>query len=98
MVEQLFNTHKFLFTLNYEGKAKGKKIVFVDRDNAEKTIILDKIEVGTSAVSCKLYCHKGKRHIVPFIRIRTIWDENEQLIWDSTDVDLTNVKVIKGFK
>lgn len=98
MAKELFNTHKFLYTLNYEGNVKGKKINFIDRDNNEKMIILDRIEIGTSPVSCKLYCHEGKRHIVPFIKIREVFDEKEQLIWDSTDVDLSNVKVIKGYK
>lgn len=93
---KIFNTHKFLFTLNYEGNIKGHEVIFIDRDNKEKKITLDKIEIGTSTVSCKLFDTYGNRYMVPFIRIREIYLEGE-LVWDSKDVDLSDSKIIKGY-
>lgn len=94
---ELFDTHKFLFTLNYEGRAKGHEIEFVDRNNQEKRIFLEKIEITSSPVSCKLFDTEGKRHLVPFIRIRRVFKDGE-LVWDNTDADLSNAKVIKGYE
>lgn len=93
----IFDTHKFLFTLNYDGNIKDHKVTFVDRNNKEKTITLEKIEIGTSPISCKLYDTKGKRHLVLFIRIQKIFKGNE-LVWDNTDADTSNTKIIKGYK
>lgn len=93
-----FDTHKFLFTLNYEGSVEGYKVFFVDRDNVEKDIILQKIEIGASPVSCKLFDKDGKKIAVPFIRIKKIFKEDGGLVWDNSDTDLSNVRVIKGYK
>ena len=93
---EIFDTHKFLFTLNYENRIKGHEVIFVDRDNKEKKIILEKIEIGTSPVSCKLFDDKGNRYLVPFIRIRKVFLQG-QMVWDNSDSDLSGVKVIKGF-
>ncbi|MCA9497263.1 MAG: hypothetical protein KC589_10050, partial [Nanoarchaeota archaeon] len=82
--------------LNYENRIKGHEVIFVDRDNKEKKIILEKIEIGTSPVSCKLFDDKGNRYLVPFIRIRKVFLQG-QMVWDNSDSDLSGVKVIKGF-
>ena len=93
---EIYNTHKFLFTLNYEGKIKGHRVIFIDRDNNEKDIILDKIEIGSSTVSCKLFDSDGNRYLVPFIRIKEVYDGDE-LVWDGKSHDDSDVKIIKGF-
>ncbi len=95
MVE-IFNLHKFLFTLNYKKNINGYEILFVDRDNKEKKIILNKIEIGTSHISCKLFDEKGNRFIVPFIRIKKVF-LGKELVFDNTDVDISNTKIVKGF-
>ena len=41
----VFDTHKFLFTLNYEEKAKGHTITFENRDNQMQEIELQSIEI-----------------------------------------------------
>lgn len=92
----IFNTHKFLFTLNYEGAIRGHKVLFINRNNEEQEIILESIEIGTSTVSCKLFDDQGKRHLVPFMRIRKIF-LGEEMVWDATDTDMSNIKVIKGY-
>lgn len=93
---EIYDTHKFLFTLNYEGNAKGHEVEFIDRDNNEKKITLEKIDITSSPVSCKLYDCEGNKYLVPFIRIRRVFKDKE-MVWDNSDTDLSNVKVIKGF-
>jgi len=93
-----FDTHKFLFTLNHNNEIKGKKIVFTNRENKKTTITLKKIEIGASPVSCKLYDTNNKRYLVPFMRIIKVYNKNNNLIWDNTDINTTNTKIIKGFK
>jgi len=96
MVE-IFNMHKFLYTLNYDGEVCGKTIIFTDRDDVEKTIILDSIEIGSSHVSCKLFDKEGNRYLVPFLRIKKVF-KGEELIFDNSDIDTSNSKIIKGYK
>ena len=94
----VFDTHKFLFTLYYENQIEGKKVLFLDRNGEEKTITISSIEIGPSPVSCKLYCENNNRHLIPFLRIRKVFDKTGELIWDNTDADLSNTKIIKGHK
>ena len=92
----LYDTHKFLYTLFYEGRIQGHEVQFIDRDKEEKTITLKDIEIGASPVSCKLYSKEGNRYIVPFVRIRKVFS-NGELVWDNSEVDFSNTKVIKGY-
>lgn len=92
-----FDTHRFLFTLNYNGGIKGHKVVYLDKNETEITLDLEKIEIGASPVSCKLYDKQGKRYAVPFIRIRKVF-LGDELVWDNTETDLSNTKIIKGYK
>jgi hypothetical protein len=91
-----FDTHKFLFTLNHEGNISGHRVLFLDRDNNEIEIELERIEIGASPVSCKMFDKDGKKYLVPFIRVRKIF-LGDTLVWDNTDTDLSNVKIIKGY-
>jgi hypothetical protein len=91
----VYTTHKFLFTLAHEGTIKGHRIEFTNREGNLETIVVERIEIGTSPISCKLYCSQGKRHVVPFVRIKKIFKDDE-LVWDASDVDTSNVKIIKG--
>jgi hypothetical protein len=93
----VFNTHKFLFTLNYNGEVKNKKIIYLDRNNEERDFIIEKIEISSSPISCKIYNKEGDFEKVPFFRIKKIFDENGELIWE-TDNEFSDVKVIKGYK
>lgn len=95
MTQGVFNTHKFFYTLNHEGTIKGKKVIFLDRSNQEKTVIVDRIEIGTSPISFRLFDTDGNRHTILFIKVREVFDENNQLVWDSKDIDLSNVRTIK---
>ena len=93
----VFDTHKLLYTLNYENSAKGHKVIFTNRKDEEQSIILERLEIGTSPVSCKLYDDEGNRHIVPFMRVKFIYKDNE-LVWDNCDNEAAKkVKIIKGY-
>lgn len=98
MAQEIFNTHKFFYTLNHNGDIKGKKVIFLDRNNEEKTAIIERIEIGTSPISFRLYDSEENRHTILFIKVREIYDEQNQLIWDSKDIDLSHVRTIKGYK
>lgn len=92
----LFDTHKFFFTLNHDNRVKGHRVIFIDRDDIQKEILLEKIEIGTSPVSCKLFDKEGNRYLVPFIRIREVY-LGKELVWTNKDKSLDDTKVIKGF-
>lgn len=92
----VYDTHKFLFTLFHENRISGHEVEFLSRDGDAKTITLKDIEIGSSPVSCKLYCTDGNRHLVPFVRIRKIFKDGE-LVWDNSDNDLSDSKIIKGY-
>lgn len=92
-----FDTHKFMYTLFHEGRISGHKVVFLDREGRESEIVLSGIEIGASPVSCKLIDEDGRGHRTLFIRIRKVFFEDE-LVWDNTDVDVSGVKVIKGYE
>jgi hypothetical protein len=94
MVE-IFNTHKFFYTLNYEGTIQGKKVIFLDRNNEEKTVIIDRIEIGTSPISFRIFDAEGNRHTILFIKIREVLDDKGKQVWDSKDIDLSHVRTIK---
>ncbi len=95
---EIFDTHKFLFTLNYENKTKGLKIVFIDRNNKETKINLKKIEIGSSPITCKLYDDKNNRYLVPFLRIFKVYDENDQLIWEVDSNNSKKIKIIEKYE
>ena len=58
---QIFDTHKFLYTLNYDNDLQNVSIVFIDKDGKEKTIELKEIDIGTSPISCVLIDKNGKK-------------------------------------
>lgn len=93
----VYDTHSFLFELNYSDKAKGHKVIFEDREGREKEIILEKIEIKSSAVSCKLYDTEGNKYLIPIFRVIKVYKDDE-LVWDNSDIDRSNVKVIKGYE
>ena len=91
-----FDTHKFLFTLFHEGRIEGHEIEFLDRDNNLKKVKINSIEIGPSPVTCKIFDDEGNPHRILFIRIRNVYF-NGELVWDNTDTDLSNARVIKGY-
>lgn len=77
----VFDTHKFLFTLNYEGKLKGSSIHFENRSGQKTQITIDRIDVSPSPLSCIIFDTLNKKHIIPYVRISHVYDEKGELIW-----------------
>ncbi|MDA3855768.1 MAG: hypothetical protein PF569_05895 [Candidatus Woesearchaeota archaeon] len=92
-----FDTHKFLYTLFDNGTVIGHSILYLNKDNEDEIIKIYKIEIGTSPVSFKVYNEDGKRYIIPFIRVKKIF-HNDTLVWENTDFNISDTKIIKGFK
>ncbi len=95
---EIFNTHKFLYTLYHEGNIIGHTVEFEDRNGKTSKITIKEIEIGASTVSCKFFEKTGKSHRVPFVRIKQIFSKTGELVWDNTDIDTSQIKVIKGYK
>ena len=95
---QVFDTHKFLYTLNYDNDLENVTILFINRDGKEKIIELKEIDIGTSPISCTLIDNEDKKYKVPFLKIRKVFKNKTELIWDNSDIDLSKVKTIKGYK
>jgi len=91
-----FDTHKFLYSLYHDGKVEGHEILYVDKENKEVIIKVKEIEIGSSPVSCKIIDVNDKKHRIMFIRIKSIL-YNGVVVWENTDFDLSNIKIIKGF-
>jgi hypothetical protein len=95
---QVFDTHKFLYTLNYENDIKDLTVIFIDKTGEEKSIKLKEIDIGTSPISCTLIDEDNKKYRTPFLKIRKVLKNKTELIWDNTDVDLSKTKTIKAYK
>ena len=92
-----FDTHKFLYTLFHEGRIKGHTILYVNKENKDVELNITKIEIGASPVSCKVYDENDKRWTIPFVRIKKVFYENS-MVWENTDFNLDDIKIIKGYK
>ncbi len=92
-----FDTHKFLYTLFYDGKIDGHEILHVDKENKEIRTKVKQIEIGPSPVSCRVIDEDNKKHRIMFVRVKAIYYKDEQ-VWDNTDFDLSDVKIIKGYE
>ena len=91
-----FNTHKFLYNLYHEGNIEGHKIIYIDKDNSQKEIDVKSIDIGPSPISCKVYDTSGNKHRIIFLRVKEIYYRGE-LVWENTDMNLDDLKVIKGY-
>jgi hypothetical protein len=91
-----FDTHKFLYTLYHDGEIEGHEILHVDKDNKEIKTKVKQIEIGPSPVSCKIIDEEDKKHRIMFVRVKAIYFKGKQ-VWENTDFDLSDVKIIKGY-
>lgn len=96
-VFDVFDTHKFFYTLNHKNMIKGLKVFFIGKEGKEISINLSKIEIGTSPISCNLFDENLKRYRVPFLKIRKVL-KGKELVWDNSDIDISNSKTIEAFK
>jgi hypothetical protein len=97
-MQEIFDTHKFLFTLNHNKEAKGHIIHYIDKDENKKQVIISKIEIGASPITCKIYDLENKKHLIAFLKITKIFNKKNELVWE-VDKNLNKkVKIIKGYK
>ena len=98
---------KYDFDVNFDLKDKLAHLILVPnpQHNKDGDFALDAQIVtndknytfsGIGYYSCKLFDDQGVRYIVPFIRILKVYKDNV-LVWDNSDIDLSNSKVIRGF-
>jgi hypothetical protein len=92
-----FDTHKFLYTLSYNKKIQGHKIIYINKENCEIEINIKNIIIGSSPITCTIYDENNKKHKIMFLRIKQIFYKDE-LVWDNTDINLNDSKTIKGYK
>ena len=95
-VYTVYDTHKFLFTLNYEGKIKGHELFISDSRKGEYKIKIKEIEIGSSPVSFRVIDTEDKRHVLPFVKVSKIKYKGE-VVWINESEKDPNLKVIEGY-
>ena len=98
MVEDLFDTHKFLFTMNYENNAKGHKIEYYDKTNTLQKVEIKELIVNTTPISCRVITPENKKIAIPYIRVHKVFNSNNEVVWDMTDKELPKMKIIGGYQ
>lgn len=97
MVDDMFDTHKFLFTLSYDNRAKGHKIEYLDKDSNIQKVEIKELIVNTSPVSCRVITPENLKVAIGYLRVTKIFDDKDELVWDMSDKEIPDVKVIGGY-
>lgn len=98
MVEHVFNTHSFLFTLQDDKiNTLGYTLEYYISPDKNEIITIKKIEVTTSRLSFKVITNENKKISLQYMRVLKIFNKNKELIWDDSEKDLSNIKVIEGY-
>ncbi|MFT4244831.1 MAG: hypothetical protein ACMXYB_05250 [Candidatus Woesearchaeota archaeon] len=98
MVEHVFNTHSFLFTLQCDKINTSGYIIeyYISPEKSEEITVLD-IEITISRLSFKITTPDNKKMTLQYMRVLRIFNQKKELIWDDSEKDLSNIKVIKGY-
>lgn len=98
MVQNVFDTHSFLFTLQDNNENIEDYIIqyFLSSDKVED-IKIKSIEVGASPLSCKVITIDNEKRTLKYLRIKKIYNSYEELIWDNSDTKLGNAKIVGGY-
>ena len=98
MVEHVFNTHSFLFTLQDDNVNTSGYIIeyYISPEKNEEITILD-IEITISRLSFKVITPDNKKITLQYMRVLKIFNKDGELIWDDSEKDLSNIKVIEGY-
>ena len=92
----IYNTHKFIYSLYHNGTIKGHIVEFENKDGKLEKMEIGSVEIGASPISAKFYDLNHKKYLIPFFRIKKIYFQGE-LVWDSSETDTSNSKIIKGY-
>ncbi len=91
-MDEIFDTHKFLYTIFYKKEFEGYKFL-IFRDNREVMVEILKFEVNAKPIVCRIYDKEGKKYTLPLQFVRKVFLHDE-LVWDNTDSDISNIKII----
>ena len=97
MTKDIFDTHKFLFTLHYEKRAKGHSIEYIDKNEKDQIVEIKELIVNTSPISCRVITPQNEKISIIYVRIRKIYDTSKKVVWDMSDTKITKAKVIQGY-
>ncbi|MCH8519785.1 MAG: hypothetical protein LAT82_03440 [Nanoarchaeota archaeon] len=98
MVEHVFNTHSFLFTLQDDKvNTSGYIIEYYSSPQEKEEIIIKDIEITISRLSFKVVTLDNKKITLQYMRVLRIFNANKELIWDDSEKDLSNIKIINGY-
>ena len=98
MVQNVFDTHSFLFTLQERNENIENFVIkyLISPDKFEK-ISIKNIVVGASPLSCKITTIDNKQRTLKYLRIKQIFNSSDELIWDNSESKLENSKIIRGY-
>ena len=96
-MEDLFDTHKFLFTLAYEKRFIDHKIEYLDNKNELQKVEIKELIVNTSPVSCRVITPDDKKFAIAYLRVVKVYDSNDEIVWDNSENDNSNTRVIEGY-
>lgn len=96
-MDDLFDTHKFLFTLSYENRAQGHKIEYLDRNDKKNTVEIKELIVNTSPISFRVITPENEKVAIGYLRVLKIFDSSRELVWDMSDAKIPKTKVIDGY-
>lgn len=96
-MDDLFDTHKFLFTLSYENRYEDHSIEYLNKENETEIIKIKELIVNTSPVSCRVIDENGNKKAIGYLRVIKIFDEDNEVVWDMSDRDISDVKIIGGY-
>ena len=98
MVEHVFNTHSFLFTLQDDKiDTSGYIIEYYISPQKSECIQIKNIEITISRLSFKVITQNNDKITLQYMRVLKIFNKNKELIWDDSEKDLSNVKIIEGY-
>ena len=99
MVEHVFNTHSFLFTLQDDKvNTSGYIIEYYISPQKNEEITIEDIEITTSRLSFKVITSENKKVTLQYMRVLRIFNQDKELVWDDSEKDLSNIKVIQGYR
>lgn len=98
MVQNVFDTHSFLFTLQEDNKSVENFVIeyFISSDEIE-SIPIKSVVVGVSPLSCEITTIDDKQRTLKYLRIRKIFNSTGELVWDNSEDKLKNATVIGGY-
>lgn len=98
MVQNVFDTHSFLFTLQENNEnIENYVIEYINSSNIIENVSIKKLQVGASPLSCKVTTTEDEEKTLKYLRVRKVFNREGELIWDNSEKNLDDIKVIRGY-